>query len=624
MSSLGRRWVPPMTRGLIDESALAATGAIRHLAGHLDLATVCGFERVMGRLAVRHNRVSATKAALLDLARPATAHEIADRTGYAYQDVATGFSTCRSIVGVAYGRWAAHPDPQFVVFAQAARRLADVDGIIDAEALAAAAADGGFADQLDGFIEYVGYVRHGALIAVTENAVTAVRAALAAAGGYMTVAEVAAATGLSDEAAGEALRGCKGARYSRAQRSWEAYAPPAAALRGASLRRDPVLGACIDDVGLIDETCLRQATASTAPLETLVKQHGLTIVEGRLAITDTNAVKIKATLLGLGRAASAGELADRLGLAPKAASRLIESIDSIIATPRRLWVVDTDNNLKAFAEAAASCCDEAGLIDEYQLRRITALDNDTFEELAARLGLVRIGSRLAADSVSAEVPSRWPPWSERIGRRLAVDSVSARVTAALLDFDRPAMIAEIAQHTGLEVADIVPVLARTLPVCPVNSGIGGAGSESGAAVWVAEAAADGIYSEFAAALRLCSDEVGLIDEPQLEALAAERDWPMPLGDLIEACHLVRLSERLARANTAAAAAKAALLDKGPASIEALAEATGHSYSSIANAFARCESVRRISSGVRGAQGQFDAVAPTSFLTRFLVESAQET
>ena len=411
--------------GLIDETALAAAGATRSWAGHLeDLAGVCGFERVLERLAVRHNRVSATKAALLNLARPATAHEVADLTGYAAnQDVATVFSTCGSIEAIAYGRWAAHPDPRFAVFVRAARRLADVDGIIDAAALAAATAELGFADQLDDFTAYVEYVRHGSLIAVADTDGAAVKAALVSAGGCMTVAEVAAATGLSTEAAHEALRGCRGAGYNRAQRCWEARTPPAATARGVTLRRDPVLGVCVDDVGLVDEQCLRQATADTAPAETLARQHGLAIVRGRLAVDDTNAANIKAALLSLGRPASTGELAELLGLAPKTVSRSLESIDSIIATPARCWVVDTaDSTLRAFAEAAAACCDEAGLIDEDRLLQITANhNNDTFEGLVASLKLVRIDVRLAA-----------------------ADTIKARITAALLELDRPATTAEIA------------------------------------------------------------------------------------------------------------------------------------------------------------------------------------
>ena len=83
----------------------------------------------------------------------------------------------------------------------------------------------------------------------------------------------------------------------------------------------------------------------------------------------------------------------------------------------------------------------------------------------------------------------------------------------------------------------------------------------GAAVWVAESAGSGTYRRFAAALQLCSDDVGLINETQLEAIAAEQDWPIPLPDLIEACHLVQLSGCLAMADTAAAAAKSGPVEK---------------------------------------------------------------
>ena len=584
--------------GLIDETALAAAGTGRGWGEHLgDLIAVCGFERIFGRLAVRHNRASATRAALLDLARPATAHEIADRTGYdANLDVATVFSTYGSIEAVSSGRWAAHPDERFVAFVRAARRLADVDGIIDTEELAVAAAEGGFADQLEGFVEYVGYARHGDLISVADSAVAVVKAALVAAGDCMTVTDVAVAAGLSVEAAHRALLDCKGARYDRAKRRWRAVTPPATTKRGAALRRDPVLGVFVDDVGLIDEGCLRQATASTAALESLAEQHDLAIVSGRLAIGDTLAARVKATLLNLGRAASTGELATLIGLNPKAVSRSIETIDSIIATPAQRWVVDTgDGALRAFAAAAAVCCDDSDLIDENRLRRITANHlNHSFEQLVASLGLVRVGGRLAAR-----------------------DTAKARITAAILDLDRPATTAEIAQHCGSDVMATSIKLAVADSVLPVKRNPRSASQVAGAAVWVAETAGGGVYREFAAALELCSDDVGLINETQLELIAAERNWPIPLPDLIEACHLTRLSKHLAMSDTATAAAKAVLLAEGPASIKDLAEASGHLYSAIANGFARRESIRRISRGKRSAPGRFDADPPASFLVPFL-------
>ena len=79
---------------LIDERALREADAVW---GGDDivfeaLVEVCGFERVFGRLAVRRNRDSLSKAALLDFGRSATSHEIAQRTGLAAADAALAFT----------------------------------------------------------------------------------------------------------------------------------------------------------------------------------------------------------------------------------------------------------------------------------------------------------------------------------------------------------------------------------------------------------------------------------------------------------------------------------------------------------------------------------------------------
>ena len=129
----------------------------------------------------------------------------------------------------------------------------------------------------------------------------------------------------------------------------------------------------------------------------------------------------------------------------------------------------------------------------------------------------------------------------------------------------------------------------------------------GPAMWVAEDAHGGVFAEFAAALALCRDDVGLIDENHLEEIAAEHNWPRPVEELIDMCGLPRLSGRLAIADTAAAA-KAILLDLGRATtLDELQNMSGHSYSAILNGFARCESVERISAGKRGYSGLIGVV-----------------
>ena len=118
---------------LIDEDALLRAVVERGWDGAVveALCEVCGFERLFGSLATRRNRFSLSKAALLDLRRSASRHEVAALTGLTPAAVGMAFSTCASIVRTGYNRWAAHHDPRFVAFAAAAAELADDVGLID-------------------------------------------------------------------------------------------------------------------------------------------------------------------------------------------------------------------------------------------------------------------------------------------------------------------------------------------------------------------------------------------------------------------------------------------------------------------------------------------------------------
>ena len=77
------------------------------------------------------NRFSLCKAALLDLGRGASRHEVAELTGLAPAVVGMALSTCGSVVRCGYGRWAAHRDARTSFsFVEAAAAAADDVGLI--------------------------------------------------------------------------------------------------------------------------------------------------------------------------------------------------------------------------------------------------------------------------------------------------------------------------------------------------------------------------------------------------------------------------------------------------------------------------------------------------------------
>ena len=122
-------------------------------------------------------------------------------------------------------------------------------------------------------------------------------------------------------------------------------------------------------------------------------------------------------------------------------------------------------------------------------------------------------------------------------------------------------------------------------------------------MWVTTDLAGGAYARFGAALGLCSDDAGLINETRLREIARHQSWGMSVDELIEVCGLPRLHGTLAMDATAAAAAKAALVELDrPATLHELADITGHRYGTINSALARVGSVQRISRGARTQRG----------------------
>ena len=252
---------------------------------------------------------------------------------------------------------------------------------------------------------------------------------------------------------------------------------------------------------------------------------------------------------------------------PKAVTHALTNSHTIVRVKPHGWAVDTDGQLAEFAAAAAACSDDVGLIDEQRLRHITNQRwPGRFDSLTAACGFERVAGRLAA-----------------------ANTAKAAAKAALLTLGRPAASKEIADATGLTAGRAATALATITSVVLVRP-----------SVW---AESGGIFARFAAALRLCRDDVGLIDETRLRAIAGEQGWEMSVDELIDTCGLPKLHGSLAMADTAPAAGKAALLALGrPATLHELATITKQTYNNLRNSLERCESVQRITPGTREGAG----------------------
>ena len=550
---------------LIDERALREADAVW---GGDDivfeaLVEVCGFERVFGRLAVRRNRLSLSKAALLDLGRSATSHEVAQRTGLAAADAALAFTTCDSIVRTGYGRWAAHNDPRFVAFARTAAELTDHAGLIDEPRLVEAASRHGWDDTLDAFMAYAGFVLLNGQLAASDTNRAKVMAALVD-HGAATIEEIAEASGLSTTVVAATARRLEGVR-TQAGLCWITDDPPTL----------PALArAHSDDVGLVDIDSLAAAAAAhgyETSVEQLAEHCGLVVVFGRCALKASTAAMVKAALLELGRPATVAELKTLTGRSPKAVSHAVVETPSIVQVAPKCWTVDTDGALAEFAAAAADRCDDVGLVDEVGLQAFAAERgwSHRYDALIERCAMVRVSNRLAVS-----------------------ETVRAAVKAALSDFGRPATSREVALVVEMTAGRVAATLQSIASVTRI-----------GPSMWVTDELADGAFVRFGAALWLCSDDVGLIDDTRLSQIANEQQWQIPVDDLVAMCRLPRLHGSLAMADTAAAAAKAALLElQRPATLNELAAITGRSYNNIRNALEGCESVQRVSAATYGHSG----------------------
>ena len=550
---------------LIDERALREADAVW---GGDDivfeaLVEVCGFERVFGRLAVRRNRDSLSKAALLDLGRSATSHEIAQLTGLAGSDAAVAFTTCDSIVRTGYGRWAAHDDPRFVAFARTAGELTDHAGLIDEPRLVEAASRNGWVDTLDAFMAYAGFVRLNERLAASATNRAKVMAALVD-NGMATIEEIAKDSGLSATVVVATARRLAGVR-TRGGWCWITDDPPTL---------PAVARANADDVGLVDIDAVAAAAAVhgyETSVEQLVEQCELVALFGRYALKASTAAMVKAALLELGRPAMVAELKTLTGRSPKAVSHAVAETPSIVQVAPKCWAVDTDGALAEFAAAAADRSDDVGLVDEPSLQAFAAERgwSHRYDALVEGCAMVRVSNRLAVR-----------------------ETVRAAVKAALSDFGRPATSHEVAVVVEMTAGRVAATLQSIASVTRI-----------GPSMWATAEMADGVFVRFGAALWLCSDDVGLIDDTRLSQIADEQQWQIPVDDLAAMCRLPLLHGSLAMADTAAAAAKAALLElQRPATLNELADITGHSYNNIRNALEGRESVQRVSEATYGDSG----------------------
>ena len=573
--------------GVIDENAITGwavgCGWYHHLE---DLAEACGFVRLSGRLVFRDNRLSATKAALLSLGTAASPDEIAHVAGRDKRQAATALTTCSSIIAVGPQMWAVAPcgraeapapdraEGAAPALVPEVLALADDTGLIDRGALAHLAERHGWPDSIDDLAQRCGLVTVAGMLAAKATSAAAAKAALLGLGGSATTAAVAEAAAMKPHSVDEALRRCASVerrhtghwrvtpvrRRSAPQAKRSRLDGPHTQQRRSLSDADRQAGAraarCFAyDAGLVDEEALKAwATRHEIPMKgsQLVAAFGLSRVRGRLALHAGTRADAKAGLLDRGRAATTAELARGSRHDSHSIAGALEKTASALRV-RHHWVVDTDDGaIRAFAGAATSLTDDAGLIDEPRLRaEMDALGwADRVDEMAAACRFVRICGRLAVE-----------------GR------AGAAVKAALLYLDRPAHADEIATITGIDAKQVEQKASRLHSVVTARPHM-----------WAAATAGGGAYASFAAAAAVCRDEVGIIDETRLADMAAAGGWPLPVQHLAQMWGLPRLRGRLVAAVTTAAAAKTALLELGrPATLDELQEMTGYSSGRVSRA-----------------------------------------
>ena len=611
--------------GLIDADALAGFAAEQDWADKVELLVeACGFVQLFGRLAVRQSGRAACRAALLEMKHAATVAEIAESTGSTMQTARAAVSGYR----IGRDRYAAHTDARFAEFTAAARTVVDDVGLIDEAALREVGTASGWGECVDEFIHRGGYPCLSGLLALNDTSAARVKAALIRLGGHAASAEIGEAAGVDAETTERVLRTCRSVnrtscwlitvedetaarvkaalvrlgghaasadigeaagvdaetaeRVLRTCRSvnrtscWlitvedETAAPPISSPTPADQapisRPTPadVARACVDDVGLVDrDIFVATATAAgfSGTIDELADICNLVELSGSLAVKATPAASVKAALLHMGRGASVSELVALTGRNPRSVGGALRDTASCVRVGSNRWAVDTgDGTLSEFVEAARSCADDVGLIDEEALRLVAAKRawGGRVDELIEACGFVRV-----------------------TGQRLAVDATrGARLKAALVDLGRPATTAEIAAATGIN--QTWSALAGIESVAHV-----------GRSRWVLK---ESLSERFHMAIRLCRDDVGLIDTAQIDAIAAEQGWQDSVEELIEVSNLPRISGRLSTNASLDARLKAALLHLGrPATFAEIAAEAGATKRQAGAKLASIKSLTRVGS-----------------------------
>ena len=443
---------------------------------------------------------------------------------------------------------------------------------LSARPLRVLASNHGWDQTLTEFIAHAGYVRLNEQLAMSDTNRAKVKAAVEHHGGSALIEQAAETAGLTVDAAIAAARNIASLRLAKGV--CQIATPQRLSL--AELAR-----ANTDDVGVVDAARFAadaRAHGHKGSLDELAARCGLVEVFGRVALKETTAVAVKTALLGLRRPASRGELAALTRRSPKAVSHALTETPSIVPVGQR-WTIDTaDGVLGEFAAATSDATDDVGLVNEQALRAFAHKRgwSDRLDDLVDACGLVRVEGRLALEQT---------------------DRATAK--AVLANLGRPATSQELSAATGKTARGVANVLASIASITRIRP-----------ALWATTDLADGAYDRFGAVLRLCSDDVGLINESRLREIAQEQQWETPVDELIEVCDLPRLHGSLAMDDTAAAAAKAALLQLDrPATLHELADITGYRYGTINSALSRVGSVQRISRGARAQRGLFAVCDP---------------
>ena len=266
----------------------------------------------------------------------------------------------------------------------------------------------------------------------------------------------------------------------------------------------------------------------------------------------------------VGAACSVDRLEEMLGrcVPDDAAAPLVVALVRRLLTDSLRLLVRADGDHAAVSDAAegfralaGDCADDVGLIDEDALRAAVAAEGwqSSYEALVRACGLERVQGWLVT----------------RSNRYTAVK-------VALLEMGRAASVREIAEAAGCSEASV----AVSFSVCTsiVRTGPGR---------WAVDTP-DGALSAFVAAVERCTDDADLIDERALAEAVASDGFGGRVEELTEAAGMVRLFGRLAVADTAAAAAKALLSQRGaPVPLAAIGEATGRPLSTLRQALWRC-------------------------------------